>query len=236
MQSVNISTGKKHIVICCVVRKWALLIDTGLGVANIKEVVDKLTMLPNLCCNDSCSLGSYRRTSIFWKYWRPHFGERLDIREISDIAAAGEKESDLPGVSVSRRIWFGKVSVISRRCAEYVFWWGNFQSGRTNGASCSYPGTFTGTLLLLWSEKRVFVFGRLDLFRVFGYFLSYDRSEAILAICKKSAVFTFETYLAGTSQLFGFDRFGRQDWGGMQKIRQRKEVETGKRNLWFWRF
>ena len=50
--------------------KRALLIDTGLGVAN----------------------------------WRPHFGERLDIREISDIAAAGEKESDLPGVSVSRRI------------------------------------------------------------------------------------------------------------------------------------
>ena len=80
--------------------KRALLIDTGLGVANIKEVVDKLTMLPIFVVT----------THVHWdhigghQYWCPHFGERLDIREVSDIAAAGEKESDLPGVSVSRRI------------------------------------------------------------------------------------------------------------------------------------
>ena len=81
--------------------KRALLIDTGLGVANIKEVVDKLTMLPIFVVT----------THVHWDHIGGHqYFENIgvhileDIREISDIAAAGEKESDLPGVSVSRRI------------------------------------------------------------------------------------------------------------------------------------
>ena len=83
MQLVNISTGKKHIVICCAARKEHFLIDTGLGVANIKEVVDKLTMLPIFVVT----------THVHWDHIGGHqyfenigvhiFGERLDIREIS---------------------------------------------------------------------------------------------------------------------------------------------------------
>ena len=37
--------------------KRAILIDTGLGVSNIREVIDGLTKLPV-----TCSLGSYRWT------------------------------------------------------------------------------------------------------------------------------------------------------------------------------
>ncbi|EKC49603.1 beta-lactamase domain protein, partial [human gut metagenome] len=41
----NTSTGKKHIVIYYV-GKNAILIDTGLGVSNIRKIVDSLTELP----------------------------------------------------------------------------------------------------------------------------------------------------------------------------------------------
>ena len=42
----NTSTGKKHIVIYYVGEKYAILIDTGLGVSNIRKIVDSLTKLP----------------------------------------------------------------------------------------------------------------------------------------------------------------------------------------------
>ena len=42
----NTSTGKKHIVIYYVGEKYAILIDTGLGVSNIRKIVDSLTELP----------------------------------------------------------------------------------------------------------------------------------------------------------------------------------------------
>ena len=146
--------------------KRALLIDTGLGVANIKEVVDKLTMLPIFVVT----------THVHWD----HIGGHQYFENI--------------GVHILEKDWISEKFPISLQQVKR----------NLTCRECQFPEEFD-------LEKRVFVFGRLDLFRVFGYFLSYDRSEAILAICKKSAVFTFETYLAGTSQLFGFDRFGRQD-------------------------
>ena len=42
----NTSTGKKHIVIYYVEKNMPILIDTGLGVSNIRKIVDSLTKLP----------------------------------------------------------------------------------------------------------------------------------------------------------------------------------------------
>lgn len=41
----------------------AALIDTGLGIDNIKRITDQLTSLPIICINDTCSLGPH------WKSW-----------------------------------------------------------------------------------------------------------------------------------------------------------------------
>ena len=76
LRLVNISIGKKRTAICYVVRKVQSSFDTGLGVSNIRKIVDSLTRLPIMAVT----------THIHWDHIGGH--------KYFDNIAVHEKEMD----------------------------------------------------------------------------------------------------------------------------------------------
>ena len=150
--------------------------------ANIKEVVDKLTMLPIFVVT----------THVHWDHIGGHqYFENIGVtfwrkigyqRNFRYRTATGEKNLTCRECQFPEEFDLEKYQLFQGD-VRVRFLMGNFQSGRTNGASCSCPGHSPGHCCFM-KRKGYLYSGDLIYSGCLDIFIT-DRSEAILAICKK---------------------------------------------------
>lgn len=168
--------------------KRALLIDTGLGVANIKEVVDKLTTLPIFVVT----------THVHWDHIGGHqYFENIGVHILEKI---GYQRSFRYRCSRWKGIWpAGSVSFQkhliwkSISCFKEMyrgcFLMGRFSIWENERCKLFIRRDIHRDIAVLWSGKRVFVFGRLDLFRVSGYFYPTTDPKQFWQSVKKCSLY-----------------------------------------------
>lgn len=164
--------------------KYAILIDTGLGVSNIRKIVDSLTKLPVMTVT----------THVHWDHIGGH--------KYFDNIAVHEAEKDWLSVRFPIPLQVVKNNLTRLPCdfprdfdinayqifqgiPQRILHDGDFLNlGGRGNSSCSHAGTFSRTLLLLRTRTKLFVFRGFDIQGKPGRILPNYRPEAILSIYK----------------------------------------------------
>ena len=180
--------------------KYAILIDTGLGVSNIRKIVDSLTKLPVMTVT----------THVHWD----HIGGHKYFENI----AVHEAEKDwlsvrfpIPLQVVKNNLTrlpcdFPRDFDISRYPTKNFTRWRFSKFRRAGNSSCSHAGTFSRTLLLLRTRTKLFVFRGFDIQGKPGRILPNYRPEAILSIYKANTEIQYKKSSARTPSV-GYSRF-----------------------------
>ena len=180
--------------------KYAILIDTGLGVSNIRKIVDSLTKLPVMTVT----------THVHWDHIGGH--------KYFDNIAVHEAEKDWLSVRFPIPLQVVKNNLTRLPCDfprdfdinAYQIFQGIPQrilhDGDFLNLGCSHAGTFSRTLLLLRTRTKLFVFRGFDIQGKPGRILPNYRPEAILSIYKANTEIQYKKSSARTPSV-GYSRF-----------------------------